>query len=137
MVWVTLSAGRKVGAAVRSRHRSEDLAALTFVYSGADPIRARVADRPPATGVRIWKVGYPATTQGQLLDVRTGTCLSGGNELTSDAFIRQGDSGGGLFVDSGELVGIATHCLADPWHRPDSKARGVGTVLCHQFYLDV
>lgn len=137
MVWVTLSDGRKVGAGVRSRHRSEDLAALTFTYSGADPIKARVAEQPPAAGARIWKVGYPATAQGQLLDVRTGTCLQNGNELASDAFIRQGDSGGGLFIDSGELVGIATHCLADPWHRPDNRARGVGTVLCHQFYMDV
>jgi hypothetical protein len=68
---------------------------------------ATVAAVPPQPGSTVWKAGYPAYNQCQL-DVRAGTVQQAGEELWCNLDFRPGDSGGGIFDQQGQLVGIVS-----------------------------
>lgn len=93
----------------------DDLAAVAFDNSTEGILAVRVADETPKVNDDLWTIGYPGNRG---LTVRAGKCagyLSGYSEAVRDApvhwvavncWIDHGDSGGGVFTESGQLVGV-------------------------------
>ena len=117
--------------AILGTHPSEDLAAITWTYSGKAPIKCRMDGKMPAVGSKIWKVGYPAVGGQRDLNVLTGQVLPTERQvLRTSAIARSGDSGGGFFHDDGRLAGIVTH------HLGDGKGEGVPVSVCYTWFRD-
>ncbi len=102
--------GEVIAASVR-----DDLAAVVFDNAVEGIMAVRVADETPKVNDDLWTIGYPGNRG---LTVRAGKCagyLSGYSDAVRDVpvhwlavncWIDHGDSGGGVFTKSGELVGV-------------------------------
>lgn len=88
---------------------STDLALLTVPAPYPLPY-ARKAATVPAVGERVVAIGSPFQLEGSLSDgvISQIRVLKGRTLLQTTAPISPGSSGGGLFLHSGELVGITT-----------------------------
>lgn len=98
--------GRHFATRTVREDRVRDLALLRFDAPEGIPCTAVAKELPPA-GARLWGVGYP---RGQGPWVRDGAGL--GLLAGTPTFLRagftviEGDSGGGVFAATGELVGV-------------------------------
>jgi S1-C subfamily serine protease len=117
---------------------NQDLAVLSFTTSERTYTTATIATEPPQIGDRVWVAGFPLArpqpdrhTDAWGLKIGKGNIanilpkpLAGGYTIGSDAPIEKGMSGGPLFNDRGEVVGInGVH--ADPlWEGEDNFADG-------------
>jgi S1-C subfamily serine protease len=93
----------------------DDLAAVAFDNSAEGILDVRIADETPKVNDDLWTIGYPGNRG---LTVRAGKCagyLCGYSEAVRDVpvhwvavncWIDHGDSGGGVFTESGRLVGV-------------------------------
>jgi S1-C subfamily serine protease len=93
----------------------DDLAAVAFDNAAEGILAVRVADESPKVNDDLWTIGYPGNRS---LTIRAGKCagyLSGYSDAVHDAqvhwlavncWIAHGDSGGGVFTSSGQLVGV-------------------------------
>lgn len=93
----------------------DDLAAVAFDNAAEGILAVRVADESPKVNDDLWTIGYPGNRG---LTIRAGKCagyLSGYSDAVRDApvhwlavncWIDHGDSGGGVFTSSGQLVGV-------------------------------
>lgn len=94
---------------------SDDLAAVAFDNSQENILAVAIADETPKVDADLCTVGYPGNRG---LTVRSGKCagyLSGYSDAVRDqpvhwlavnCWIDHGDSGGGVFSQAGELVGV-------------------------------
>jgi serine protease Do len=112
--------GFKADATIISLSRTEDLALLKVAALPDRPVVARLGDaealRP---GQRLFAIGAPyglehSTTAGivSALRVNTRRGLNPSRLLQTDVAINQGNSGGPLFNEAGEVVGIASFILS-------------------------
>lgn len=112
--------GFKADATIISLSRSEDLALLRVSVLPEKAVAARLGDsealRP---GQRLFAIGAPyglehSTTSGIVSALRTNTArgLTPRRLLQTDVAINQGNSGGPLFNEQGEVVGIASFILS-------------------------
>lgn len=123
--------GESYKFSVMAYHEREDLVAVWFNYTeDRKPVKARLASNLPSKDSVVWKIGYPATS-GRNLDIRTGKFMYKSNldnMILTTAIVNSGDSGGGFFNESGELIGIIT-C-----HFGDHKGNGVSINTINTFY---
>jgi len=112
--------GFKADATIISLSRTEDLALLKVGALPEKAVAARLGDsealRP---GQRLFAIGAPyglehSTTAGIVSALRTNTArgLTPRRLLQTDVAINQGNSGGPLFNEAGEVVGIASFILS-------------------------
>jgi serine protease Do len=120
-----------------------DLAVLRFQSNERTYPTAKIAATKAQTGDRVWAVGFPftkaankAATEGGDTDawglkIASGNIthllpkpLAGGYTIGTDSAVEKGMSGGPLFNDRGEVIGIdGVH--ADPlWEAEDTFADG-------------
>lgn len=103
------SAQGEIGAAVLvAEDETQDLALLRVLGGALKPTRART--RSVAVGQTAFAIGAPeglelTISQGIVSQVRE---VAGQTMIQTSAAISHGSSGGGLFDDRGELVGITT-----------------------------
>lgn len=109
--------------------QTTDLACLVFKYSGKAPLAVPVGTANPAVGSPLWQIGFPAATRGRQ-DIREGPCIRGPEGMVkARILIRSGNSGGGLFNNRGELVGITVTS-----EDADQNCQAVATLTCRRFY---
>jgi S1-C subfamily serine protease len=112
--------GFKADATIVSLSRTEDLALLKVTVLPPRPVVARLADsealRP---GQRLFAIGAPfglehSATSGIVSALRLNPTrgLRPSRLLQTDVAINQGNSGGPLFNEAGEVVGIASFILS-------------------------
>ncbi len=105
---ITMKDGRVFQVHETVEHPKADLCAMFFSYSGQAPPYVGIDGNTPVQKTKVWKVGYPALPNRTApLDTRTGY-INGMDRmgLAFTNYIRPGDSGGGLFTEKGQLVGI-------------------------------
>ena len=129
---ITFPDGRVFRSQSTLNHPSVDLACIYFEYPKEEKLPAAyLAKTPPARGAPVWKIGYPAVNGRAPMDVRDGKVvdpLARGQYLHSTAFIRSGDSGGGVFDQRGYLVGITVM-----YENGDHQCRAITTKVCYDF----
>jgi Trypsin-like peptidase domain len=89
-----------------------DLAELAV--SDPQPLQpATLSTRIPAVGTRVYALGSPFTLEGTLSEGLVSQVRSDGNRrlIQTSAAISPGSSGGGLFLENGDLVGITSMTL--------------------------
>jgi Trypsin-like peptidase domain len=89
-----------------------DLAELSV--SDPRPLRpATLSTGMPAVGTRVYALGSPFTLEGTLSEGLVSQVRSDGNRrlIQTSAAISPGSSGGGLFLENGDLVGITSMTL--------------------------
>jgi serine protease Do len=119
---------------------NQDLAILKFQSDNRTYHTAKVMTKPPQIGDRVWAVGFPLVRQVAAgdrdidawgLKITSGNItqvlakpLVGGYTIGSDNVVEKGMSGGPLFNDRGEVIGVdGVH--ADPlWEAVDTYADG-------------
>jgi serine protease Do len=106
---VALHAGRETTATVVAV--SPDIDIAVFEIAEREGLtQARVADVPPVVGDRVYAVGHPygfewSVTSG-IVSYVTRAIPEYGRYIQTDAPVNPGNSGGALFNESGELIGI-------------------------------
>ncbi len=117
-IMVAFKDGTQTAADVVSLSRTEDLALLKVyeVPKGIKPVVLGDSDAVKV-GQPVFSIGAPlglehTLTSGVISGVRHDSRQRGltpGNVLQTDAALNQGNSGGPLFNDKGEVVGIASY----------------------------
>lgn len=121
--------GRSYRTSETLDHPTADLVGVLIRYQGEAPAATGVATEEPARSAKVWKVGYPALSNGTApQDVRTGVAVGpAGGELKCRVLLRSGDSGGGTFTADGRLVAIMTNTKGGD----STEAYGVATRICY------
>lgn len=101
---VTFPNGRKHRAQFVDMHREYDLA-LVVIPGVADLPCTSVAAVTPSRGNRLIHIGYPHSRgpRGQW-----GVCVEIGFQTRMQARFESGDSGGGIFNEQGQVVGVVS-----------------------------
>ena len=117
-IMVAFKDGTQTAADVISLSRTEDLALLKVyeVPRGVKPVVLGDSDAVKV-GQRVFSIGAPlglehTLTSGVVSGVRHDPKprgLTPGNVIQTDAALNQGNSGGPLFNENGEVVGIASY----------------------------
>lgn len=109
---VRFPSGEEFRAEVLAEAASDDVALLTIKAASQPP---HTAVGCVAQGVNVWKVGYPGERNGELTTTYGPVLNRSDYSLFFRARVRPGDSGGGVFDQTGRLVGVAIGCAkADP-----------------------
>jgi serine protease Do len=109
---VRFSDGRRATAIVLGRHKGLDAAVCRIMQRGPWPF-VEIGDTDQVeSGDWVVALGYPMSfDQGKSPALRVGQVIRKNNEeLTCDAPIMGGDSGGPLFDLAGRLIGISSRC---------------------------
>jgi len=119
-VAVTLASGQVVAGQVQGRRPEQDLAVVRISAGGLTAV-AWGDDRALRPGQRLLSLGYardlpgePSLTGGAFSARRSGSFVRLGADLIqTDTPLNSGNSGGPLFSDCGEVVGVVTGVLRD------------------------
>jgi len=85
-------------------NRKIDLALFTYTNDYYDLTIAKISDKEPIIGDRVWTIGNPAGLEDA---ITSGSIVRKiGINYLIDAKIYFGSSGGGLFNNKGELIGV-------------------------------
>lgn len=119
---VTFPSRKRYEGQVVATDDRHDLAAVLIRCPEGTPYTS-VAEKPPATGDVLWLVG-DATDNDQ--PIRKGRRVQGrfGSMLEHDIRVSQGDSGGGVFNERGQLVSITSGYWTD---NPRQHGHGADT----------
>jgi S1-C subfamily serine protease len=115
-----------------------DGADLALIATGSDPDQIPLAvpsDREISIGDRVFAVGNPdelnwSYTEGVISAIRETT--AGSAPLTvyqTQTPINQGNSGGGLYNEAGDLIGIVT------WTKDKSQSEGISFAISYSDFL--
>jgi S1-C subfamily serine protease len=113
---VTLEGGRTVSALVKAANSDKDLALLQVGQSGLPPVSLgddtalKVGQRLIALGYALDIPGDPSLTSGSYSAHRT---RAGEALIQTDTPLNHGNSGGPIFDECGNVVGVATFGLPD------------------------
>ncbi|VTU02768.1 ---NA--- : Thioredoxin domain protein OS=Planctomyces limnophilus (strain ATCC 43296 / DSM 3776 / IFAM 1008 / 290) GN=Plim_3801 PE=4 SV=1: Trypsin_2 [Gemmataceae bacterium] len=109
-VWI----GTKKHAArhLASSVMSSDTPDLALLVIDVAAVAAPIAATPAPVGAAVYQWGFGGVTPGSPAKLKSGATVEQGNyvgpkTLRTTIASQQGDSGSGLFSDSGELVGVA------------------------------
>jgi hypothetical protein len=105
--------GQTYPAKLLARDPGHDLACLTYEASETLPTTGWDT-QDPRPGQEVWKYGYPHGKP----DVRFGTVFQSENQddrLHCTTYIDSGDSGGGIFLQNGKLVGVVSSYQGKPY----------------------
>lgn len=122
VVYGSIQVNMRVRIAFECDQRDLALLETTDTWTGPD-IAARVADKSPRWGDRVWLVGAPAGEERTLahgvLSNKVMCARSVGTCYKTDGELYFGSSGGGVFDQKGRLVGITDYVTVE--YIEDSK----------------
>lgn len=116
--WLTLKDGRTVSLSVVDADPALDVALMVTRLPWKSLPHAPLAKEAPKEGDRVWHCGYSPYAQGRVRDLVVAKGLFV-NATPFHGEVGHGDSGGGVFNERGELVGVMTNGDPGPGFRPD------------------